>query len=231
MRLSAEHITLVKDKTILDNISFIVAAGELVAVVGQSGSGKSSLLKVLSGFEKEHVGNVTRPKRLSYIAQDAQLLPWLSVKENILLPTKIRGATCVDQEIKWQKSKEILEVLHLEMLADAMPETLSGGMKQCVLLAQALLNKPELILFDEALSAVDYKHKYEIAAWLRRYAKSLNISIVLVTHDLQEALTLADKVFVLNALGTLERAYAVEPTDRFTPDTLTKTQQNLWQKL
>lgn len=231
MRLSAGHITLVKDRTILDNISFIVAAGELVSIVGQSGSGKSSLLKVLSGFEEEHTGNVTRPKRLSYIAQDAQLLPWLSIKENILLPAKIMSTTRAEQEINWQQSKEILEALHLEKLADAMPETLSGGMKQRVLLAQALLNKPELILLDEALSAVDHKHKYEIVAWLRRHAESLNVSIVLVTHDLQEALTLADKVFVLSALGTLGRAYAVEPTDRFTPDTLTKTQQNLWQKL
>jgi ABC-type nitrate/sulfonate/bicarbonate transport system ATPase subunit len=232
MHLVAYKVTFRKEgKVILHNVSFSVAADRLIAIVGGSGSGKSTLLKILTGLEKATKGSVVRPDKISYIAQDAKLLPWLTVKENILLPQKIKRLPKEGLEEVWRKSQELIDVLHIQKLGDQKPQILSGGMAQRVLLAQALINEPTLLLLDEALTAVDQKHKYEIVTWLRKYSKNKGISVILVTHDLQEALTFADRVLPLNKEGSMGAPYYIKSSDRFTALDLTETQTLLWKTL
>ena len=231
MKLVANNITLKKEKFTLKTSSFSITKGELVIIIGRSGSGKSSLLKVLSGLEKPTTGVVCRPKSLSYVAQDASLLPWLTVKENILLPYKIKGIGGPDLDKLWDDMDEVLSKLRLKNMLEMKPETLSGGMSQRVIVAQALCNKPDVLLLDEALSAVDQKHKYEIVEWLREYAKKQQLVVVLVTHDLLEALTIADKIFVLSPDGKLGTAHLVQDAERMAGTNISTIHSSLWQKL
>jgi NitT/TauT family transport system ATP-binding protein len=179
---------------VLSGIDFEVRDGEFVALVGPSGCGKTTLLNVCSGWLSPSRGTVHRPARLRMVFQQDGLFPWLTVDENILLG--LRQVT--DGREQRRRADALLELIGLRAFATVYPHQLSGGMRQRVELARALGGETPLLLMDEPFSSLDYlarlKMRWELARILREQPRT----VVLVTHDIEEAAQLADRVLVLS---------------------------------
>ena len=188
----------------LHDISLTVGDGEFLAVIGRSGCGKSTLLRLVAGLLKPTAGQVliggervTAPRRdVAMVFQRPALLPWRSVLDNVLLPVEI---------FRWRKTdhvrraEELLEMTGLAGFRKRLPHELSGGMQQRVSLCRALIQRPKVMLMDEPFSALDALTREELAVELQRIHMELGTTIVFVTHSIQEAVLLADRVAVLSA--------------------------------
>jgi sulfonate transport system ATP-binding protein len=175
-------------KGVLDGIDLDIAAGEFVALLGRSGSGKSTLLRALAGLdhEAEGTGTILVPERLSVVFQDARLLPWKRVLDNVLL-----GVTGADRQARGLKA---LDEVGLAGRENSWPYELSGGEQQRVALARSLVRGPALLLADEPFGALDALTRIRMHALLRRLSEVYNPAVLLVTHDVDEAIELADRV-------------------------------------
>lgn len=197
---------------VLSDISFTLQKGETLAIVGASGCGKSTLLKIISGIlpdNKESIlhGEITIDKlspnefvktgNLSFMFQESTLLPNLTVKENVNLPLKIRKIKS-DYEVD-----NLLEIVGLSKYKDYLPKQLSGGMKTRVSLARSFISNPELLLLDEPFSALDISWKRKLYYELEKLRERNNSSVIIVTHDIQEALLLANRIIVLGKNGKI----------------------------
>jgi NitT/TauT family transport system ATP-binding protein len=193
----------------LENISFGAATGEFVALVGASGCGKSTLLRIVAGLEAATTGDVlidthpiTGPGRdRAMVFQDYSLYPWLTVYENICFSRRLavncRLESAADAAATTARAQLLLELMGLEQVRNAHPHSLSGGMRQRVAIARALLNRPALLLMDEPFGALDAQTR-EVMHDLILYIVALEKPTVLfVTHDVQEAVYLADRVIVV----------------------------------
>ncbi len=176
---------------VLENIDVELKHGEFVAIVGASGCGKSTLLQILAGDLTPGAGSVLRPKRFRRVHQQDGLLPWLSVEENIRLG--LRGASG-DCEADF---KPLMETLGLEGHLSHYPRELSGGLRQRVELARALIGRPDALLLDEPFSSLDYLTRLETRDYLARILKERPVTVVMVTHDIPEALFFADRILLL----------------------------------
>ncbi|WP_437773994.1 ABC transporter ATP-binding protein [Arthrobacter sp. KNU40] len=186
----------------LDHVSLDVAEGEFVAIVGPSGCGKSTLLKVLCGLEEPSGGSVriedadphrlAAGHRLGVSFQDHGLLPWLTVRQNLALPYQISHRRRDDARIS-----ELLELIGLEGFADARPAQLSGGMRQRVAIARALILRPDVLLLDEPFGALDAVTRRHMTTELERIWMAEGVTTIFVTHSVEEAVTLADRVVVM----------------------------------
>ena len=183
----------------LHPVSLQIGRGEMVAIVGRSGSGKSTLLRLIAGLDEPTTGRILiddeplRPginPRARLMFQDAALLPWLSVLENVLLATP-RGAD------RRQVARAALEHVGLAAREREWPLVLSGGQRQRVALARALASAAELILFDEPLGALDALTRLEMQSLIERLWSESRFSTVLVTHDVEEAVALTDRILVM----------------------------------
>ena len=188
--------------TVLDDISFDVQAGEMICILGPSGCGKTTLLKILSGFLKPSSGRVLLhgrpvtapgPDRCVVFQEDA-LFPWLTVAENIAFGLKGKGVGPGRHEMV----DRYLELVGLSAFGGYLPAEISGGMKQRVALARVLILEPEILLMDEPFAALDAQTREEMHQLLLRLWKNLGHTIVFVTHDVREAVTLADRVIVMD---------------------------------
>jgi NitT/TauT family transport system ATP-binding protein len=192
------------ERPAIADVSFDVAKGEFVCVVGPSGCGKTTLLRCLSGLLAPTSGEVrfegtplqAVPDRLSVVFQDysRSLFPWLSVNRNVAVPLKVAGVE------KRQRENRIREVLHAVGLGDvgrSYPWQLSGGMQQRVAIARALAQKPDMLLMDEPFASVDAQTRFDLEDLILQVRRELAITVVLVTHDIDEAVYLADRVVVL----------------------------------
>ena len=180
-----------KGKNVLDRISLDVPAGQFVSLLGESGSGKTTLLRALAGLDDdaETKGHYATPDSVSVLFQDSRLLPWKTVLENVTLGLRRPDAkTAVAQ---------MLQDVGLDDKADAWPATLSGGQKQRVSLARSLLRAPDLLLADEPFGALDALTRIRMQALLMRLVERKRPTIILVTHDVDEALLLSDRILVL----------------------------------
>ncbi|MET7688757.1 ABC transporter ATP-binding protein [Streptomyces sp. NPDC005483] len=175
-------------RTVLDAIDLDIPAGQFVALLGHSGSGKSTLLRAVAGLDHEVVGSgqLTAPERVSVVFQDSRLLPWRRVLDNVLLGT--------DGE---ERGREALAEVGLAGRERAWPNELSGGEAQRAALARSLVREPELLLADEPFGALDALTRIRMHALLRELWKRHQPSVLLVTHDVDEAIVLADRVLVL----------------------------------
>ena len=179
---------------VLSGIDFEVREGEFVALVGPSGCGKTTLLNLCSGWLSPDAGRVDRPARLRMVFQQDGLFPWLTVDENILL-----GLTQVtDRDDRRKRADALLELIGLTPFAAVYPHQLSGGMKQRVELARALGGETPLLLMDEPFSSLDYLSRLKMRRELARILREQPRTVVLVTHDIEEAAQLADRVLVLS---------------------------------
>jgi NitT/TauT family transport system ATP-binding protein len=179
---------------VLESVTLEVREGEFVAIVGPSGCGKTTLLNLAAGWLEPTTGSVRRPSRLRMVFQQDGLFPWLTVEENILA-----GLRHVSQPAERRRRADaLLDLIGLTAFAAAYPHQLSGGMRQRVELARALGGETPLLLMDEPFSSLDYltrlKMRRELAIILREQPRT----VVLVTHDIEEAAQLADRVLVLS---------------------------------
>ncbi|RZU51986.1 NitT/TauT family transport system ATP-binding protein [Krasilnikovia cinnamomea] len=186
----------------LREIYLEVGDGEVVAVVGRSGCGKSTLLRLVAGLLPASAGEirvsgerVTKPRRdIAMMFQRPALLPWRSVVDNVLLPVQIFGWRRADYRAR---AAELLALTGLTEFAKRSPHELSGGMQQRVALCRALIADPRVLLMDEPFSALDALTREELSGELQRLHMELGATIVLVTHSIDEAVLLADRVVVL----------------------------------
>lgn len=187
----------------IKDLSFYVNKGEFVSIVGPSGCGKSTLLSLITGLLKEEAGRILfygksikkqRPN-IGYMLQKDQLLPWRTIFRNVMLGAEIRRQ--VNKETK-EKAKELLIRYGLSDFLYARPDELSGGMRQRVALIRTLLTNPELLLLDEPFSALDYQTRLNVSDEIGQIIRKENKTALLITHDLSEAISLADRIIVLS---------------------------------
>jgi NitT/TauT family transport system ATP-binding protein len=184
----------------LDGVDFEVREHEVVAVIGRSGCGKSTLLRIVAGLLAPTEGRVlvagdpvTRPRRdVSIMFQRPALLPWRSVLDNVLLPLEVRGLARQENN-----AHELLELVGLTGFAARLPHELSGGMQQRVALCRSLVQNPAVLLMDEPFSALDALTRTELTVELQQIWRDRPLTVVFVTHSIEEAVVLADRVVVL----------------------------------
>ncbi|MCL6733397.1 ABC transporter ATP-binding protein [Streptomyces neyagawaensis] len=175
-------------RAVLDGVDLDIPAGQFVALLGHSGSGKSTLLRAVAGLDHEVAGSgeLTAPQRVSVVFQDSRLLPWRRVLDNVLLGTEGE-----------EKARAALAEVGLKGRERAWPNELSGGEAQRAALARSLVREPELLLADEPFGALDALTRIRMHALLRELWERHRPSVLLVTHDVDEAIVLADRVLVL----------------------------------
>lgn len=199
--------------TALENVNLEIEEGSFVSIIGGSGCGKSTLLRIIGGLEVEHEGEVffdgqavTGPSReKGFIFQDHRLLPWLSVEENI------RFSLPKERKKDNDLIQKNLELVGLAGFEKALPKQLSGGMAQRVAIARALANRPKILLLDEPFGALDAITKLHLQEQVLRIWKHENITMVIVTHDIDEAVYLGQKVVVMTPRpGRIKRIQTVD---------------------
>ena len=196
----------------LDNVSVAIPGGSLTALLGPSGSGKSTLLRVIAGLEQPDTGDVAilgedatnlppQKRGVGFVFQHYAAFKHLTVWENVAFGMKIRKRP--KDEIK-ARVTELLNLVQLDGLADRYPSQLSGGQRQRMALARALAVEPKVLLLDEPFGALDARVRKELRAWLRRLHDDVHVTTVLVTHDQEEAMEVADRVVLMNE-GRIEQ--------------------------
>lgn len=178
------------DKTVIDGLDLTIRQGEFVALLGHSGCGKSTLLKILAGLDSETEGEVTVPERRSVAFQSPRLMPWLRVWRNVVLGLPASSDRAL--------AERYLAEVGIEEYAGSWPKTLSGGQAQRVSLARALVREPELLLLDEPFGALDALTRGKAQRLVADLWQRHGCSVLLVTHDVEEALLLADRVLVMD---------------------------------
>lgn len=189
------------------NISFTVAPGEFLCIVGPSGCGKTTLLQLLAGLLPPTKGHVwiansllTQPHpEISIVFQKPNLMPWRTVLDNVLLPLQIEAVPAAEAQ---ERAYEALALVGLTEFASAYPKHLSGGMEQRVAVARALIQQPKILLLDEPFSALDALTRERLNSELLRLWQSRNLTAVMVTHNIREAVFLAGRVLVLGPRPT-----------------------------
>jgi NitT/TauT family transport system ATP-binding protein len=191
----------------LDRISLEVTGGEFVCLVGASGCGKSTLLHLLVGLDSPTTGRLSVDGRTALMFQEAALFPWLTVACNIGLALRLRGVPRKDRR---PQVDALLEAVHLEGFGDRQPHELSGGMRQRVALARALAQDADVLLMDEPFGSLDAMTRDLLHAELERLWTDRRFTVLFVTHNVREAVRLADRVLVLTARpGRVSAAFDV----------------------
>lgn len=201
--LTKSYETAQGDLLTVDNINFSVAPGEFVCIVGPSGSGKTTLLQMLGGLLLPTEGSVflagrplvEPPPEISLVFQKPNLMPWRTVLENVILPLQLQGVT---RREMYERGRRIVQLVGLADFAQAYPKVLSGGMEQRVALARALVQQPRLLLLDEPFGALDALTRERLNREILRLWRTQQLTAVMVTHNIREAVLLADRVFVLS---------------------------------
>ena len=191
-----------KASEVIASISISLGHGEVVSVVGPSGCGKSTLLNLLCGLLPPTGGEIlwygrvstSMPKRVGYMLQKDLLLPWRTALKNVTLSLEIHNMSRGERA---EKAHQLLDTVGLSGFHDYYPSTLSGGMRQRVALARTLANEPEVLLLDEPFASLDFQTKLVLENDMARLVRSQHRSLLLITHDVEEAVSLSDRVIVL----------------------------------
>lgn len=186
----------------LENINFSLKQGEFIVIIGSSGCGKSTILRLAAGLDKPTLGEVlyhgkplTKPSRQrGLVFQSYSVFPWLTVQQNIAF-----GLTKTDPQVIHDKVSNWLAFTGLTEFADAYPNTLSGGMRQRIALARTMIVEPELLLLDEPFGALDEPTRESMQTLLLKVVTKSGCSVLLVTHDIREALILADRIILMSS--------------------------------
>ncbi|MBY7143928.1 ABC transporter ATP-binding protein [Virgibacillus sp. NKC19-3] len=199
----------------LDNISLSVKEGEFVALLGPSGCGKSTILSIIAGIMKQTSGHVLLQQKpisdselaIGYMLQQDYLFPWKTIMSNVLLGPKINNDNTAETK---EKALELLNNVGLPNVADAYPSALSGGMRQRVALVRTLINDPKIFLLDEPFSALDYQTKLKLEDQVSDLLNMYHKTTVLVTHDIGEAIAMADRICIMKANpGGIDKIFEV----------------------
>ncbi len=188
--LTIERLTIgYGDHRVFEDFSLHVAAGETLAILGPSGSGKSTLLRAVAGLVTPLRGRIETEDEIGIVFQEPRLMPWLSVEKNVALA--VRG------DVERARVKDAIALVGLTRAAHLLPKALSGGMAQRTSLARSLVRSPQLLLLDEPLSALDALARLDLQVAIARIIRETASTSILVTHDVDEALFLADRIVVL----------------------------------
>ncbi len=210
-----------KTLEVLQNINLSIGKGEILCIVGASGCGKSTLLRAIAGIDPDHTGQVNidgqtilRPdKNTGMVFQEHRLFPWMTVEKNV--EYALNG---LSKEEKKERVNKYLKLVGLEQFHDALPKQLSGGMAQRAGIARALVNEPPVLLLDEPFGALDTFTKITMQNELKRIQRESHTTMVMVTHDIDEAVYLADHIAVFSSRpGKVKDFFRVElrePRDR-----------------
>jgi sulfate transport system ATP-binding protein len=194
----------------LSGVDVSVASGELVALLGPSGSGKTSLLRIIAGLERPDSGTVhfhgedatsrdVRDRKVGFVFQHYALFRRMTVFENVAFGLRVKPSATRPREAEIRRRVgELLALVQLDWLHDRLPSELSGGQRQRVALARALAVEPKVLLLDEPFGSLDAKVRRELRRWLRRLHDEIRLTSLIVTHDQEEALEVADRVVVLH---------------------------------
>lgn len=225
--VSHSYHTLKCETPALQNISFSVYPGDFVAVVGPSGCGKSTLLSLISGLIEPEKGSIflhgkpieEQKDKIGYMLQRDELLEWRSIFRNVLLGPEIQKT--LNPDIK-KRAHELLKAYGLEQFESSKPSELSGGMRQRAALVRTLILNPELLLLDEPFSALDYQTRLNVSDDIGQIIRREKKTALLVTHDLSEAISLADRVIILSrrpayVKSEIRLSFSYENADEDTP--------------
>ena len=202
--------------TVLDGVEFFARDGEFVSIVGPSGCGKSTLLNIIAGLDEPDTGAIhlegisagDRLGQVGYMQQKDLLFPWRNVVDNALLGLELKG---VPKRKSRRQALELMESFGLSGFESAYPHALSGGMRQRVSFLRTVLADQQIFLLDEPLSALDALNRAQIQEWMQHTWLSLRKTVVLVTHDVDEAIFLSDRVYVMTALpGRMKLVFDVD---------------------
>lgn len=216
--LSKTYNTINGETIALDDITLDIKKGEFICIVGSSGCGKSTLLSILAGLESKSSGEVIWNKNkptIGYMLQNDALFPWLSILDNATLGLLIKHKKN-EQSINYVK--KLLKTYSLEEFMDKYPNELSGGMKQRVALIRTLALNPDILLLDEPFSALDYQTRLAVSDDVYKIIKQEKKTAIMITHDIAEAISLADRVIVLSKRpGRIKAIYDIKLTNKSTP--------------
>ncbi|MBQ9844985.1 MAG: ABC transporter ATP-binding protein [Oscillospiraceae bacterium] len=206
--LSVDNIQMIyqtptEETEAVRNVSFAVEKGQFISLVGPSGCGKSTLLSAIAGLTKQQRGTITLEgtdvmqcrDKIGYMFQTDNLLPWRSIYKNVVLGLEIQKKLTKEN---LEYADTLLQRYDLWQFRDSYPNRLSGGMRQRVALIRTLALKPELLLLDEAFSALDYQTRVKVSGDVYEILRKENKTLVMVTHDIPEAVTMSDRVIVLS---------------------------------
>lgn len=200
------------DVNALINFTIALEQGELVSLLGPSGCGKTTALRIAAGFETADTGSIllgstniiglpAHERRMGMVFQSYSLFPHLNIRDNVSFGLRVRG---VRNEARKKRADEMLDLVRLSDLGHRMPHQISGGQQQRVALARALATEPHVLLLDEPLSALDAKIRVEVRDEIRRLNRDLGVTTMFVTHDQDEAMSISDRICVMNS-GVIEQ--------------------------
>lgn len=218
------------DNVVLRDINFTIESGKFYTLLGPSGSGKTTILRIIAGFDQATSGDVlfegqrindvpANKRQVNTVFQDYALFPHMNVGENVAFGLQIKG---VKADVIKQRVKEALHLVRLDGYANREITAMSGGQRQRVAIARAIVNRPKVLLLDEALSALDHKLRVDMQRELRQLQRQLGITFIFVTHDQEEALAMSDQIMIINdgkiqQTGTPVDIYD-EPLNHFVAD-------------
>lgn len=218
------------DNVVLKDIDFTIEAGKFYTLLGPSGSGKTTILRLIAGFDQPTSGEIlfngqkinnvpANQRQVNTVFQDYALFPHMNVAENVAFGLQIRGVK--KAEIK-RRVQEALKLVQLEGYGGREITAMSGGQRQRVVIARAIVNEPQVLLLDEALSALDHKLRVNMQTELRQLQRQLGITFIFVTHDQEEALAMSDQIMIIND-GTIQQTGTPvdiydEPLNHFVAD-------------
>lgn len=202
----------------IKDISLTINDGEFIALVGPSGCGKSTLLSIMSGLEKESTGNIefsiTNPT-IGYMLQEDALFEHMKIKDNILLGLKVKKKL---NTVNIQYTMDLLKKYELDSFQNKRPSELSGGMKQRIALIRTLAIKPDVLFLDEPFSALDFSTRLLVSDDVYKIIKETKVTTIMVTHDIGEAISMADKVVVLSkSPAVVKSIYNIELDNKDLP--------------
>lgn len=197
----------------LNNISLSIEEGEFVSIIGPSGCGKSTILSIVAGLIKQTEGDIFfkeeqnyHANRIGYMLQQDYLFPWKTIIENVLIGPKINHTHSIAMK---DKGIELLNEVGLGKVINAYPSSLSGGMRQRAALVRTLITNPDILLLDEPFSALDYLTKLKLENLIALLLKTYNKTSILVTHDIGEAISMSDRIVLMNAQGEINHIFEV----------------------
>ena len=234
--LSKSYYSLKEETLAINDISFDLYKGDFLGIIGPSGCGKSSILNIISNQDKDFDGKIIKKKDLviGYMFQEDILFPWLTILENTLLGLKI------SKKLNTNSKKYVLNLLkkyNLLDFKDKYPNELSGGMRQRVALIRTLAIKPDILLLDEPFSALDYQTRLSVSSDVYNIIKEENKTVILVTHDISEALSMCNKIIVLSKRpSTIKSIYEINlnnssPIERRNEPLFSKYYDLIWKDI
>ena len=202
----------------IDNISLSINENEFISIIGTSGCGKSTLLSILAGLENKSDGEIIFNKKnfkIGYMLQKDSLFPWRTILDNCLIGLEVNNS------LTDERKNKVINMLNKYGLKDFIykyPDSLSGGMKQRVALIRTLATNPDILLLDEPLSALDYQTRFALSNDLYRIIKEENKTVIMVTHDLAEAISMSDRIVVLSKRPSkIKKIYDIYYENKKTP--------------